>query len=260
MTGGVAVDGIHDMATAFSGAASVYEQSRPGYPPEVLAWLGEHLGIGRDRRVLDLAAGTGKLTRGLLAGGASVIAMEPIEGMRRTLASALPGTAVVAGVARAIPLGAGTVDALTVAQAMHWFATPEAFVEMHRVMRRGSRLAVVWNRRDLSDPLQAALHRLMAPLRGDTPSGTSGEWRRALEHTEPGASLFSLEAELRAPWGQAIDVEGVVGRVASVSFVAALPGAARRRLLDEVRAEARRYLAPLVLPYTAEAFCYRRVD
>ena len=89
MTGGMAVDGIHDMATAFSGAASVYEQTRPGYPPEVRAWLGEHVGIGRGRRVLDLAAGTGKLTRELLSTGASVIAVEPIEGMRRTLAAAL---------------------------------------------------------------------------------------------------------------------------------------------------------------------------
>ena len=224
------------------------------------AWLGAHVGIGPGRRVLDLAAGTGKLTRELLATGASVIAVEPIEGMRRTLAAALPGTAVAAGVARALPLGAGSVDAVTVAQAMHWFATAEAFAEMHRVMRRGSRLAVVWNRRDLSDPLQAALHRIMAPWRGDTPSGTSGEWRRVLEQTEPGVSLFSFESELRAPWGQAIDVEGVAGRVASVSFVAALSDAARRRLLDEVRDEARRYPEPLVLPYTAEAFCYRRVD
>ena len=190
MTGAVAGDGIHDMATAFSGAATVYEQTRPGYPPEVRAWLDEHVGLGAGRRVLDLAAGTGKLTRELLATGASVIAVEPVEGMRRTLAATLPGTAVVAGVARALPFGAGSVDALTVAQAMHWFATPEAFTEMHRVMRRGSCLAVVWNRRDLSDPLQAALHRIMAPWRGDTPSGTSGEWRRVLEHTEAGVALF----------------------------------------------------------------------
>ena len=171
---------VHRSATAFSDAAAVYEQARPGYPPEALAWLDQQLGLGPGRRVLDLAAGTGKLTRELLARGATVVAVEPVEGMRRTLATAVPGAVVVAGVAQAIPLGTATVDAMTVAQALHWFAMPQAVGEMHRVLRPGSRLAVVWNRRDLADPLQADLHRLMAPLQGDTPSGTSGEWRRVL--------------------------------------------------------------------------------
>jgi len=253
--------GVHRTATAFSDAATVYEQARPGYPPEALAWLDRQLALGPGRRVLDLAAGTGKLTRELLARGATVVAVEPVEGMRRTLATTVPGAMVVAGVAQAIPLGTATVDAVTVAQALHWFATPRAVGEMHRVLRPGSRLAVVWNRRDLSDPLQAELQRLMAPLQGDTPSGTSGEWRRALEEGADGAggsARFSPEARFETPWRQPTDVEGVVLRVASVSFVAALAHAERERYLEQVRTEARRYPPPLTLPYTTEIFTYRR--
>jgi SAM-dependent methyltransferase len=250
--------GVHQAATAFSDAAAVYEKTRPDYPPAALAWLGEHLALGPGRRVLDLAAGTGKLTRGLVGSGASVIALEPVEGMRRTLVGAVPGAPVVAGVAQAIPLGNETVDAITVAQALHWFATVEAVDEMYRVLRPGSRLAVVWNRRVLSDPLQATLHRLMAPLRGTTPTGASGEWRGVLRDTGSSAPRFVPEAQLRAPWSQPIDVEGVAGRVASVSFVAAMDSAERERLLEEVRTEARRYPPPLALAYVAEIFCYRR--
>jgi len=255
----MATEGVHHAATAFSGAAAVYEQTRPGYPPEALAWLGEQLALGPGRRVLDLAAGTGKLTRGLVGQGATVIAVEPVEGMRSTLAKSVPGADVVAGVAQAIPLQTESVDGVTVAQAMHWFAYDEAIDEMHRVLRRGSHLAVVWNRRDMSDPLQATLDRLMAPLRGDTPSGTSGEWKRVLEATREGEPRFAPAGRLQTHWTQPIDVEGVAGRVASVSFVAALDSAERERLLEQVREQARRYPAPLTLPYTAEIFCYRRV-
>jgi SAM-dependent methyltransferase len=252
--------GVHRTAHAFSGAASVYEETRPGYPPEALAWLAGQLPLGPGRRVLDLAAGTGKLTRGLVELGASVIALEPVRGMRETLARTVPGVEIVAGVAQAIPLRTASVDAITVAQALHWFANAESVEEMHRVLRPGSLLAVVWNRRDLSDPLQAWLDRIMAPLRSDTPSGTSGEWRRALEAPHGGSPRFIPVAQLHTPWRQPIDVDGVAGRVASVSFVAAMDSSARQELLEEVRNEARRYPPPLTLPHTAEVFCYRRAD
>jgi SAM-dependent methyltransferase len=254
-------EGVHHAATAFSGAASVYEQTRPGYPPEAIAWLVQQLELGPGRRVLDLAAGTGKLTRELLGHGAGVIAVEPVEGMRHALAGAVPGAEVVAGVAQAIPLGTATMDGVTVAQALHWFANEAAVAEMHRVLRPGSHLAVVWNRRNLSDPLQAALDRIMAPWRGDAPSGTSGEWQGALERVGgSGTPRFIPVARLRAPWRQPLDVDGVAGRVASVSFIAGMDSTERERLLEHVRAEARRYPAPIELPYFAELFCYQRVD
>ncbi|HXQ90962.1 MAG TPA: methyltransferase domain-containing protein [Acidimicrobiales bacterium] len=229
---------VHHAATAFSGAAAVYEQARPGYPADALAWLGERLHLGPGRRVLDLAAGTGKLTRGLVAHGGSV----------------------VAGVAQAIPLGTQTVDAVTVAAALHWFATRRAVDEMYRVLRPGSSLAVVWNLRDVSDPLQVTIQGLMEPWRGDTPSRASGAWREVLEDARHGPCRFVPEAHFQSPWSQPTDVDGVVGRVASVSFVAAMDDATRQGLLAQVRAAAEQQPAPLALPYVTDIHCYRRAD
>ena len=118
---------------------------------------------------------------------------------------------------------------LTVAQALHWFATAEAIEEMHRVLRPGSRLAVVWNRRDLSDPLQAWLASrswrrcAVTPRRARPVRGGACSRRRTAKRP-----AFVPTAQLHTPWRQPIDVDGVAGRVASVSFVAALDDAARR--------------------------------
>src|ERR1700684_1522491 len=130
------IAGVHEKATAFEGAAAVYEQARPGYPPEAVRWLTEALALGPGRRVVDLAAGTGKLTRELVPSGAQVIAVEPVAGMPRTHARTLAGVAggpavsVVAPVAQALPVGDGRLDAVTVAQGFHWFATMDALAEL----------------------------------------------------------------------------------------------------------------------------------
>ncbi len=254
------IAGVHRSATAFEGAAAVYEQARPGYPAEAVRVLVEGLGLGRHRRVVDLAAGTGKLTRQLVPSGAQVIAVEPVAGMRRTLVATVPGipggpaVTAVAAVAQALPFGAGTVDAITVAQGFHWFATGEALTEMHRVLRPGGGLGLIWNHRDQSDPLQAALTELTEPWRGDTPSYDSGAWRRVFEDGD----LFAPGGESHVAWEQPTDPGGVVDRVASVSFIAALTGADRTRFLDDVRAVAAATPAPLALRYVADVFLFTR--
>jgi len=248
---------VHRMARAFSGVAGAYQRARPDYPAAVHRWLAEHAGAASGRLVLDLAAGTGKLTGGLVDHGARAVAVEPVEGMRRALMAALPDVPVVAGMAEAIPLGTATVDVVTVAQAFHWFANDEAVAEIHRVLRAGGRLAVVWNRRDLDDPLQAGIEAVLAPLQGQTPSHTTGTWRVALE-AGSGAARFAPDGELQVPWTQSLDVEGVVDRVASISYVAALPAGAGHDVLAEVRRLAEAVVPPLGLPYVASVSCYRR--
>jgi SAM-dependent methyltransferase len=252
---------IHRSASAFDQAADLYEQVRPGYPVPAVQRLAEDLGMGPGCRVLDLAAGTGKLTRDLVLGGSEVAAVEPVAGMRRTLVAAsrsvgAPSPAVVGAVAEALPFGTGRLDAVTVGQGFHWFATRRAVGEIHRVLRPGGGLGLIWNRRDSTDPLQAAMTALMEPLRGDTPSYTTGQWRAVLE----AGDLFVATDEFHLPWRQPVEVDEVADRFASVSFVAALPQDERDRLLGEMRVVAAGMPPPLTLVYVTDVFVFQRVD
>ena len=171
--------GIHPAAAVgFARAAGEYERGRPGYPHAALTWLADRLALRAGRVVLDLAAGTGALTRDLLTTGAEVIAVEPVAEMRSALP---PGARVLDGTAEAIPVPDATVDAVTVAQAFHWFDGPRALGEIHRVLRPGGSLALVWNRREEDDPVNRALEALLAPHRQSTPSHRAGAWRAAFE-------------------------------------------------------------------------------
>jgi ubiquinone/menaquinone biosynthesis C-methylase UbiE len=135
-------------ARSFGSVAEVYREARPGYPPAAVEWALEHA-PGRD--VLDLAAGTGKLTEMIAATGARVIAVEPLEGMRRELAATVPDATLLPGTAEQIPLADGAVDAVLVGQAFHWFDQPRALDEMARVLRPGGVVGLIWNLRDESE-------------------------------------------------------------------------------------------------------------
>jgi SAM-dependent methyltransferase len=212
------------------------------------------------RTVLDLAAGTGKLTRALAPTGAKLVAVEPVAAMRAKLADTSPEARVLAGTAERIPLADGSVDAVAVAQAFHWFDGDAALAEIHRVLRSGRRLGLVWNARDEAVPWVATLTELMEPHRGETPGYGAGGWRSAFERTTLFAPLeraqFRLEHELTP--------EGVVARVESVSFVAALPDGAREDVLGRVReflAEQpeTRGRTTIILPYRTDVYwCERR--
>ena len=145
---------VHRSAQAFGGAAELYDRVRPGYPPEAIDWLAQVLDMGM---VVDLAAGTGKLTLPLLAVASRVIAVEPSEGMLAVLRRVAPEAEALAGTAESIPLPDSSADAVVVAQAFHWFDHDAALAEIHRVLKPGGALALVWNRRDLTDPAHAAL-------------------------------------------------------------------------------------------------------
>jgi ubiquinone/menaquinone biosynthesis C-methylase UbiE len=243
---------VHRAAEAFGAAAEVYDRARPEYPDEAVDWLARTLDLRAGRTVLDLAAGTGKLTRALARTRARVVAVEPAEGMLDLLRATAPGVEAFAGTAEEIPLGDGSVDAVTVAQAFHWFADERALAEIHRVLGVGGRLALLWNRRDLDAPAHAELDRMFKPYEGDTPRHRHGTWRAVMDATE----RFSPVASVEFPFEQRVDLGGYVERAASTSFIAALPGAERARLLAEVEAVGRRIGEPIVLPYIAELFAY----
>jgi SAM-dependent methyltransferase len=239
---------IHDTAArGFSRSAGAYERGRPGYPAEAV-----ELVVGRlpaEATVLDLAAGTGKLTRPLLAAGLRVIAVEPVAEMR----AALPGAAnPTAGTAEAIPLGDGAVHAVTVAQAFHWFDRDTALSEIHRVLKPQGVLALLWNRRVEDDPMNVAIEELLAPYRAGTPTHRWDSWRGALE----GTRLFGPIEEHELPNEQRLDAGGMEARVASISFIAALEGSERARVLERARALVGEGSA--VVPYRTEVQLCRR--
>ncbi len=240
---------VHETALrGFASAADVYEESRPSYPQEAVEWLAGQLDLGPRRTVVDLAAGTGKLTRLLVPTGATVIAIEPVDEMRDALKSTTPTADARPGTAEQTGLTDSSADAVTVAQAFHWFEAPKALAEIHRILRDDGRLALVWNIRDLDNPTQRAVDDLFTPYRGDTPSHRSGHWRDAL-----GASaLFATAEKQHFPNIQTLDGESLVRRVASTSFIADLPDLERRQVLDRARAIAAGLPERFPFPYTTE--------
>ena len=232
------MNAVHPTALAGWGGhgAEDYEAGRPGYPPAAVTLIGEQLDVGREgpAAILDLAAGTGKLTRQLGVLGVEVIAVEPVAAMRAQLSRAAPGARILAGTAEAIPLPDGAVQAVTVAQAFHWFDVPRAAAEITRVLAPGGGLAILrndWNRRDASAGWAGAVGRL---LEGATsPPETHGrDWRAELEATH----RFQPLSERVIANQHTVDLDGLLLRIASMSFVAALAEPERAALLGAVEA------------------------
>src|SRR5439155_705663 len=172
--------GIHRAAAVgFDASADAYERGRPGFPEEAVEKLVAQLRIRSGATVVDLAAGTGKLTRMLVASGARLFAIEPVEGMRRMFVRILPGVPIVGGLAEAIPFRDGSIDAVTVAQAFHWFDARAALIELHRVLKPGGRLGLVWNVRDESAPISLAMTELFDRYREGAPAFRDQSWRPA---------------------------------------------------------------------------------
>ena len=226
-------------ATGFARSAAAYERGRPEYPSEALSALG----IAPGDVVLDLAAGTGKLTRPLLETGAEVIAVEPVAEMR----AALPASVrALDGTAERIPVDDYAVDLVTVAQAFHWFDGEAALTEIHRVLRSGGRLALVWNRRVEDAPVNLAIDALVDPHRAGTPTHRGEGWRAAFDRT----SLFGPLEEHTFANEQHLDADGLEARVASISFIASLPDDERAEVVAAARALAAD--GPVTIPYRTE--------
>jgi SAM-dependent methyltransferase len=205
-------------------AARVYERGRPGYAPELAPWLAGELGLSRDSRVLDLAAGTGQLSRLLMPLVGSVAAVEPAATMRQVLASQVPGAEVLDGVAERLPLPDASIDAAVVGNAFHWFDGDAALRELARVLRPGGGLAIVWNIGSETEPPTPELEAYVAGVRtevglGPMTASQDPEWHRAFAATEAFAPLRCRE--LLHTREQ--DRETFVAYLASLSFIAALP-------------------------------------
>jgi len=236
-------------AEAFGDAAGDYEHARPSYPPEAVAILQRELGIGPGARVCDVGAGTGKLTRLLLATGADVVAVEPVAGMREQLTAVVPGVEAHDGTAEALPFPDGSFDAVTVAQAFHWFRFDEALAEIRRVLRPGGGLAILFNQRD----------ERVEWVR---------EWNEAIawhsrrmsyyEHTDWAAVLdaqgYRAFGRADVEWSQAMTRELVAARIRSVSYIAAMDAAGQQVHVDRVQAIVAGFAEPFDLPYVTRVY------
>jgi len=220
----------HPDSRSFELVADLYERARPEYPPEAVAWLAEKLDLGENRTVLDLGAGTGKLTRALLRTGARVIAVEPGDAMRAELVRALPEAEALRGAAEHIPLPGASVDAITVGQAFHWFRHEEALPELYRVLRPGGRIGLLWNMRDQESPLQHVVNEVIASL-VPPERAVAGDSSRLLAESD----LFGPLEEHRFSFVQHLDADALVGRIGSISFVAAATAEQRGRIERELR-------------------------
>lgn len=252
---------VHDVAQrGFGSEAETYDRSRPTYPPDAVAWLVENLKIDRGRVVADVAAGTGKLTRLLMPTEATVVAVEPVEGMRSVLQREVPESLVLAATAESLAFADESIDAITVAQAFHWFDADAAAAEMQRVLRPGGRLGLVWNGRDRSVDWVDAVWLIMDRVEKHAP------WR---VHEDPWRAGFTDERwfgplhESVFRHSQRLTPEGVIERFRGVSHVAALEPSDRDVVLDEVRAVLATHpdtagRDELEIPYRVDAYWAQR--
>lgn len=212
-------EGRRGRSLSFGSQAAAYERGRPSYPPEAVDWL---LPEGA-RDVLDLGAGTGKLTTRLAERGLSVVAVDPIAEMLEVLRDTLPDTPALLGTAEQIPLPDAHLDAVLVAQAWHWFDPDRAAAEIARVLRPGGRLGLLWNVRD---------ERLGWVREFGEIIGLEHDWaNKKVALPAP----FTDVREHRVEWTNYLTREALIDYVASRSYCITSPADVRDRTLERVR-------------------------
>lgn len=229
-------------AKTFGGVADVYERTRPGYPDEAVLWMTG----SSPTKVLDLGAGTGKLTERVLGLGHHAVALDPDANMLRPLRKQIRGARIVQACAERIPFASRTFDTIVVGQAFHWFDLEQALPEMARVLRPGGVLALVWNIRDESVPWVRRLGRLIGSEEMESPA----------EMLEESGLFDGVEHETFRHWQQ-IFRDSLMGLVESRSYVAELGEADRAKVLDKVGElydDYGRGHDGMLLPYHCDAF------
>lgn len=231
-------------ALSFAGVADAYDRARPSYPEEAVSWL-----VGKQpATVVELGAGTGKLTGLLAAAGHDVLATDPLAEMLAHLRRRLPAVRTAVASAEEIPVASRSVDVVVCAQSFHWFDHAVALPEIARVLRPGGRLALVWNHRDNNIPWVRKLERLI------------GEHDEREENVRPlmETTHFGwVEQEEFRLW-QSLDADRLEDLVRSRSYIAVMSEEERTAVLTKVRAlydDYGRGHDGMLLPYLTD--CYR---
>jgi len=242
---------VHETAAiGYARDTDRYHRGRPSYHPEIIERVASRYG---QNGVVELGAGTGILTRQLIDLGVPVIALEPVISMRTTLSGTVPEADVRVGSAENIPLPDNSVDTIIAGQAFHWFDPPAALDEIVRVLRPEGHLVTVWNVRDESIRWVAEYSKVIEQYAVNAPRYRDMNWRRAINADH---RLGPVD-EARVANPQVISAHGVIDRVLSTSFIAALAPDRQQDVVNQVR----RIVAPLgptfELPYISQLQAWR---
>jgi SAM-dependent methyltransferase len=241
-------------AAGFAKRVNEYIAGRPDYPPAALDAL------PAARTIVEIGAGTGKFTRCLIGRAPRILAVEPLPEMAAHIPQG-PGTGVEVVPARAesLPLPDGCADLVCCATAFHWFDYPDAADEIHRVLKPGGHLALLWNRRDNTVPWVAELSRLMESYSTEARGFGSDHWRRIFKDAR-----FERVAERSFPFVHPMPPAGLVDRALSTSYIALLSEPEQNVLRDKIAALAGRYAelrdaAEINFPYVTLFYLLRKV-
>jgi SAM-dependent methyltransferase len=245
-----------DTVSRFDDRANDYVRYRPSYPAAAI----DHIldGLAPPERIVaaDVGAGTGISARLLADRGVRVLAVEPGAAMRGA-AAAHPNVTWSDGSAEATGLAAGVVDLVLAAQAFHWFRPPEALAEFARILKPSGRLAIVWNRRSTTDPLTAGYRQAILDVGGEV----AAERMPFEPGVVAGSDLFTPVVRAAFPNAQRLDLDGLIGRAHSASYVPKT-GEAGERLLSMLRDLHARYAdgaGVVSLIYETEVFLARKL-
>jgi len=234
-------------------AAEQYERARPAYAEAAVGFVVDEFGLGPGSRLLDLAAGTGKLTRQFVPYVGRIVAVEPLATMRAQLEKAVPTADIREGTAEAVPLPDTDVDAVVAGQAWHWFDSERALAEVTRVTRPGAGLALFWNEYDQRSELMSRIARIRDRVSAAAPRHTESEWRVAFSRSPVWAPLVEAEFEHVVR----VTTEQMTERVLSSSVLAIQP----EEVKSSVRAEIRHIAGgdtEIEVPYRTEVFWTRK--
>lgn len=224
--------GLHPLARRFGPVADRYDRGRPDYPPAAVAWLAAELDLRPGARVVDLGAGTGKLTTRLEELELDVVAVEPSAGMRAVFRHRRGPASLIAGLAEALPLGESSARAVIVGSAFHWFDVGRTAGEIARVVGPGGGLAIAYPVREERERWTREIAAILDRLDPGAPRARTGKWRTELEAD----GRFDPLRRATFPHAQTLTPDGVVDRVLSVSFVANRPTPELQEIAAEVRA------------------------
>lgn len=236
---------LHPLATRFAGVADSYERGRPDYPPAVVGALMAELALAPGDPVVDLAAGTGKLTRALLAGGLDVVGIEPLAEMRDVLAERVGEGRAIEGLAEAIPLPDGSQQAATVADGFHWFDAPAALADIARVLAPGGALVLLSTVPDWSGASWGhELGTLISEMRPEHPYFDGPSWEEAVAT----AGGWDVPREIRVTVSRPADPGAIPDYLQSMSWVAAMEDERRAEMVARAEALVGEGETPAVLP------------